>query len=175
MNNLKIQGKIAELAGGENFNVSLNNLADILGFLYQLNPEIKQFLTKTEVACFYRQDDDLIQITPHVVIPAGETVYLTPVVEGEFTAAAFVWAGAYAGAVAVAANLVISMALSYLLAPSIESPDFDEAEVNNSVYFQGGVNTQQQGAPVSLVYGHCRVANPRPVATALDTEEGKAL
>ena len=53
-------------------------------------------------------------------------------------------------------GMVLGAICTVLMAPSIDDDDDDSG---SNYYFNGAVNTTNQGAPVPLVFGRCRVGS----------------
>jgi len=178
MNDIFVYGDLASLVPCQ-VQAGISSQMELLSYLRQYGQDVEAALLKGEYIVALKVDGEVQPMTDGLV-PTGAEIHVAPHVGGEVGAAVAGFIGLTAGTFAfTAAAFIVNFALTYainaLLAPSIDAPDFasDESERSNNIYFNGGVNTENQGAPLPIVYGECRCGSI-VIATGLDTEEGPA-
>lgn len=104
-----------------------------------------------------------VRFTPVIVGAGGKVGGIIQTVVGVVLVVAGLMTGNYPMALQGAAMLFGG--ISQLLAPKVKKED----NRRTSHYFNGTEQTQEQGAPVQLIYGRCKVSGfPISVATTVD-------
>lgn len=187
MNNIYVFGDLADIVGKSHVVANVSNLRELVGYLSQYGKRaVKDYLDDAYIL-FGNDISNLKALTPEISqMQFGDNdIYVVRDIEGEapavFTAFAAVlgsWGLAAAATtitMSMLTNLAVSLAMSAISSMLSSSPDSPEPNSNTtdnnpSTFFDGAVNQQVQGAPVPIVYGHCRCSSI-VIATQILTEQ----
>ena len=183
MNNIYVYGELAEIVGRSKVVANVSNITELQGYLYQYGKKaVKSYLDEA-IILSGKGFNDLKPVTEETAMMqfGDNDIHVIRDIEGEAPAAFAVFAAVVGGGsfYAIAAKIVVSIvinlaisAISNMLSPSADAdaPNSNTSENNPGTFFDGAVNQQVQGAPVPIVYGHCRCSSI-VIATQLSTEK----
>ncbi|WP_379921741.1 phage tail protein [Erythrobacter sp. R86502] len=86
---------------------------------------------------------------PRWNLPPGTTLHITPHLTGHAISTAALLAAAKSVAISMAVSIAVTLAMSFLFPP----PTADTTKERKSVLYEGGLNTQKEGAVLSYVAG----------------------
>lgn len=168
-------GEIEQLVGKSEVKAKICNITDLVGYLSQYNPKINHTLRQGEwIIAVGDKDDHVFVSNDDLFVDFDDKdIWVCPVVDGDAPAIilAFGITSTWA-VVAVHVGVALAMmALSAMLAPSLDTPEMKDEPGSNtpSAYFNGAANVQEPGATHPIVYGFTRTGSV-VIATALDTE-----
>lgn len=165
---------------GRTWNLAVESPGEALRLIEANRPGLSAWIkanlakySRYKVICEYEdgRKEDLDNET-YALNRKAKTIRFVPLVEGAsgvgrivagiiliVVAYFFPPAAPYAMQLYAAGASMILGGIAQLLAPKPSKADISETEMKSSHYFDGPVNTTQQGVPVPLIYGTCLVGS----------------